>query len=251
MRWRRLALSFCVAALTLSGVAETARPMRVLFVGNSLTYANDLPAMVARLAREDGRRIDTTAIAHPNYSLGDHLDHGTLDTVAGEPWDLVVMQQGPSSLPESRRDLIRDAARIARTFKDPTPSFALLLAWPARGYAGSWDRVDESYALAAEAVEGMLIPAGAALRNALAARPGIRLLGDDGFHPTVAGTYLAALVTYHSIAGRLPASAGTPAVAREIAGAPIPLSAPELGFLVDVAERTVAQSGHGSLRGGQ
>lgn len=222
--------------------------MRVLFAGNSLTYANDLPAMVSRLARHDRRRIDTATIAHPNYSLGDHLGHGTLDTAARERWDLVVMQQGPSSLPESRRDLIRDAARVAAKFEERPPAFAMLLVWPSQHHAGAWDRVDGSYELAAEAVGGTLIPAGAALRNALAARPAIRLLGDDGFHPTVAGTYLAALVTYRSITGRLPASAVTPASAREIAGAPLELSEPELRFLVDVAERTVAQSGVRTLR---
>ncbi len=222
----RFGLAIFLAVATLSAAAET----RILFVGNSLTYTNDLPGMVERLGRLDGRRIETHMLALPNYSLGDHLDAGNVQKLARERWDLVVLQQGPSSLEESRRDLIRDSKRIAALFKDTR--VAMLMVWPARQYAASWDRVIESYTLAAQAVNGVVIPAGVAVRSAAK----LRVLGEDGFHPSMAGTYLAALVTYRAIVGPLPATIERPETARKVAGAPLALDERELALLVAIAE---------------
>ena len=215
-------------ATLLTGVsvfADAPPSLRILFVGNSLTYTNDLPAMVARLGARDGRRVETAMLAHPNYSLGDHLDAGQLQTLARKRWDFVVLQQGPSSLAESRADLIRDTKRIGALFAESR--IAMLTVWPSRRHAASWDRVIESYALAAREVDGIVIPAGVALRSAQA----LPLLSGDGFHPAPAGTYLAALVTYRTIAGSLPPEIGDPKIARKIAGTPLRISDAELKLL--------------------
>ncbi|HEX6100106.1 MAG TPA: SGNH/GDSL hydrolase family protein [Thermoanaerobaculia bacterium] len=217
-------------AMLLAATLPAAAEMRVLFVGNSLTYTNDLPGMVARLGELDGQRIECVTAARPNYSLGDHLDAGSVQKLAKKRWDLVVLQQGPSSLEESRRDLIRDAKRMAELFEG-TP-VAMLMVWPSRQYAGSWDRVIESYAQAAREVNGSLIPAGVAMRSA----SDLGVLGADGFHPSAAGTYLAALVTYRTIAGRLPPSVDHPATARKITAAALPLSERELRALAAIAQ---------------
>jgi len=43
--------------------------IRLLFIGNSLTAANDLPATVTAMGRAAGLRIECTASAKPNFSL--------------------------------------------------------------------------------------------------------------------------------------------------------------------------------------
>src|SRR5262245_17747361 len=45
---------------------------RVLFIGNSLTQANDLPAMVETLSRQGGTPISTVTVAFGGFGLGDH-----------------------------------------------------------------------------------------------------------------------------------------------------------------------------------
>ncbi len=50
--------------------------MRVLFVGNSLTHTNDLPAVVATLARGLGTEIEYETIAPGGVSLEDHWNAG-------------------------------------------------------------------------------------------------------------------------------------------------------------------------------
>lgn len=228
-----------IVLLVLGSPAFAAKPgpVRVLFVGNSLTYANDLPAMVARIAALDHRRLETRTIAQPNYSLGDHLQSPAFRAVLQERWDFVVLQQGPSSLPDSKAQLIDDARAIARLVHEKSRAkIALLMVWPPRARAHAWDRVIGSYADAASAVDGLLIPAGLYLREALRSNPALPLLAGDGFHPATAGTYLAALATYHTLTSGLPAECDEPAAARKIAGGSLPLSHSALKALV----RTVA-----------
>src|SRR5690348_9051556 len=45
----------------------------VLFIGNSLTSANDLPGILEALADSaHGQRIPTTTVAYGGFALGDH-----------------------------------------------------------------------------------------------------------------------------------------------------------------------------------
>lgn len=50
--------------------------MSILFVGNSLTYSNDLPTLVKKIAKEHGVKIDVNMVAFPNYALIDHWNEG-------------------------------------------------------------------------------------------------------------------------------------------------------------------------------
>ena len=64
----------CVAA---GGAGAQQRHLRVLFVGNSLTATNDLPATVAAIARGVGHTaIDVQMVAPGGYALEDHWAGG-------------------------------------------------------------------------------------------------------------------------------------------------------------------------------
>jgi hypothetical protein len=105
-----------VLALTgASGATADPRPgLRVLFVGNSLTASNDLPAEVARLAAAGGRRIEYRAVVWAGFNLEDHWNVGEArSALATRNFDVVVMQQGPSALLESQIDLQLWAKRWA------------------------------------------------------------------------------------------------------------------------------------------
>ena len=204
MRYRLYALALCAAlAVGAAGVPRTPA-LRILFVGNSLTYENDLPGMVKRLAERNGQRVETAVAAYPNYSLEDHLhDRRTLPALRDKPWDVVVLQQGPSALESSRQQLVRDTrafAELLHGFRH-RPRIALLMVWPSRARADDFPRVAESYRIAAEAVSGLLIPAGEAWRKIHA---DIELYAADGFHPSEAGTYLTALAVYRALFGSAP-----------------------------------------------
>jgi hypothetical protein len=205
MRKRRLVPTLAlglVLAVGFGGEAHAgrdadAKPLRVLFVGNSLTATNDLPSFVASLAKRGGRRIQVGSVTGGGYNLEDHWNDGrALAALRTRAWDVVVMQQGPSALPESQVDLRRWAIRWADEARAAGTSPALLTVWPESYRKSALRDVIASYRRAAEAARAELLPAGAAWRTAWRCDPRLPLYGPDGFHPSGLGTYTAALVVY-------------------------------------------------------
>jgi len=186
----------------------------VLFIGNSLTYTNDLPGTLEALLEEGlGEDVHIASEAWPNYGLPDHWDRGRAqEAIRAGGWDLVVLQQGPSAT-EGRPYLIEYAERFAEVILEAGAFPALYMVWPAAARSFDFDGVLDSYRTAAEQVDGLFFPAGEAWRIAWESDADLPLYGPDGFHPSVLGTYAAALVMYEQIAGLdardLPASVTT------------------------------------------
>ena len=182
-----------------SSAAEGQAPqaLRVLFVGNSQTSANDLPAVAADLARRSGRRLEYRTIAYAGFALEDHWSQGDArSAIASGRWDVVVMQQGPSALPESQVNLREWAMRFADEARSHGARPALLTVWPESYRRSALRDVIASYRRAATASRAELLPGGGAWRAARRCRPAFRLYGLDGFHLSLLGTYTAALAVY-------------------------------------------------------
>jgi hypothetical protein len=190
-----------VLLLAVALVSLQPPPTRILFIGNSLTYANDLPAMVCAMANAAGKRAVCESIAKPDYGLEEHWNEKSAQRVIARGWDVVVLQQGPSALPESRRLLIQYARRFDEEIRKSGARTAVYMVWPSRARRGDFPGVSQSYTAAAAAVKGLLLPAGDAWRAAWALDGQLPLYGPDGFHPSPSGTYLAALVAYQQMFG--------------------------------------------------
>jgi hypothetical protein len=172
------------------GAAGSARS--ILFIGNSLTSANDLPRRVAAVAAAGGVSIVTDGVAIDGASLSDHWEDGRARrAIASRAWSVVVLQQGPSTLPESRTELIRATTEIGDAIRRAGATPALLMVWPLPGQRAA--DVSASYRAAAEATGSVLIPAGDAWVRAKSADPSLVLTGADGYHPSPLGTEVAAL----------------------------------------------------------
>ena len=165
----------------------------ILFVGNSLTYTNDLPGMVEAVAGAAGLDVGTTSVAEPNYALEDHWRMGIGRVIARLQPDWVVMQQGPSSLPENQDHLAQWADSLAAAARAAGAAPALLMVWPSRDRWFALDAVRDGYRAAARRVDGPFIPAGELFRVLEADHPQIPALGPDDFHPGPFGTLAAAL----------------------------------------------------------
>jgi len=208
---------------------------RILFIGNSLTEANGLPAMVETLSRQGGGTpISTASVVFGGFSLEDHWKHGTAQRrVAEGGWSIVVLQQGPSALPESQTALREWTARFDAIIRASGGRTALYMVWPESNRRDAFDAVSRSYTRAAEDVGGMLFPVGEAWRGAWRRDPDVPLYGPDGFHPTPTATYLAALVIYQQISGRSPV--GLPALTQ--------MPADRVRILQEAAQEANAQFG--------
>ena len=149
--------------------------------GNSLTYANDLPAMVATLARAAGRPMQVESVALPDFGLEEHWRQGDArKAIARGGWTFVVLQQGPSALPESRRILIDYVKRFDREIRVSGAKTALYMVWPSQQRRGDFNGVSQSYKAAASEVGAIVMPVGDAWREAWAADSKLALYGPDG-----------------------------------------------------------------------
>lgn len=212
-RGRHLASLLVGAALALPGAAcaqsepvESPPPpgadgsLRVLFIGNSLTYFNDLPLMLRELLRQEGLDVVAAALAEPDFGLQDHWEIEATHEVIAQGWDVVVLQQGPSAT-EGRPSLIEFTERFAGPIREAGATPALYMVWPAEARSFDFPGVSRSYAEAANGVEGLLFPVGEAWLDVRELDERIDLYGGDRFHPGPLGTYLAALVMYEQLSG--------------------------------------------------
>jgi hypothetical protein len=215
--------------------------LRVLFIGNSLTYSNDLPALVEALAKVSGQKpLAYREVAVANYSLEDHWNQGEARrAIANGGWDVVILQQGPSASAEGRRSLLEYSRRFAQEIRSAGASPALYMVWPASHRQSDFDGVIESYTQAARGVEALLLPAGEAWLAAWKRDPGLALYSPDGLHPTVAGSYLAALIIYERLYGRSPI--GLPAELRLRSGARVVLPTGQARLMQEAAKEVNGQ----------
>lgn len=176
--------------------------IRILFVGNSLTYTNDLPLLVCELGKADSILIGYKTIAKPDYSLDDHLAEGIVQSeISNGRYDFVIVQQGPSALPESQAILMSAVNKYKALCDQTKTKLALYMVWPSKSRISDLDNVIYSYSNAGKKHNVAICAAGLAWKKTWAANTGISLYGADGFHPELAGSLLAAMVIYGTITG--------------------------------------------------
>jgi hypothetical protein len=194
----------------------------ILFVGNSLTYTNDLPAMVGRVAEALGDSMRVVMAAGPNMAVIDHTVGGSdaLARIGESDWGFVVLQQGPTPAGICRDTLVIAAMRLAPRIRAAGGRPVLFLPWTRSAFPQPLGVAGESATAAARAVGGAVVPVGIAWKEALEADRDLPLYGPDGYHPAPAGTLLAALAIYARLSGRDVRSIPTAALAA-IAGVPL------------------------------
>jgi hypothetical protein len=198
--------------------------LRVLFIGNSLTYSGDLPAMIQGLARTAG--VNLLYEQHtPGGArlLNQAADPQVRALLARGGWDAVVLQeqsQWPAFSDEQVRSGIEPyATALATEARAASPSVRLLLydtparqggdpqnasAYPELAtYEGMQLRIDRTYERLAALLQGTVVPAGVAWRIARRERPEIDLYADP-VHPGRIGAYLIACVFHATLLDRSP-----------------------------------------------
>ena len=216
------ALSACVSGSP-AGPQALGEGTRILFIGNSLTYVNDVPGILQALADSAaGEKLAVASRALPNYALIDHWVDGVAQReIAKGGWAWVVMQQGwtPAGI---YRDTLRLAAQnFAAGIATIGAKGAMYQTWPPSNRPGDFAGSIESYRLAAQDIDGVLFPVASAWL-ATWERDATAQLYSDGLHASVAGSYLAALVMYARIFERTPV--GLPATLRTREGAMVTIS---------------------------
>lgn len=169
---------------------------RVLFVGNSLTFWNK---GVDVLVRELGG-FTSERIVEPGASLHRLWRNGTAAAkIRSGRWDWVVLQE---DLPETSRAQFEEAARaFAKVSAAAHARLLLFMAWAYDRLPTRHDEIVRAHVAIAAELGCAVAPVGAAFAQVREARSDttLQLLEPDDEHPTMAGTYLAALVIYATL----------------------------------------------------
>lgn len=237
-RWIPLAV-LTLAACGASGIGSPAfnnpaAGKAVLFIGNSLTYTNEVPVLVQGLAdAAGGDSLVIGMVAGPDMALVDHWNRGDArKAIESRHWDHVVLQQGPSST-SINRDSLRALTKLFAPFISGSGGKAVLFsAWPAIDRRQDFARAAESYRLAAEDVNGLYAPVANAWVEAWMRQPSLELY-SDGLHANMVGSYLSALVLYARIMDKSPV--GLPATFRLRNGATVTFPAALTALLQESA----------------
>lgn len=199
-----LLLTAALSGASWNAAAQDAAEARVLFIGNSLTSWNDLPLIVEAMAKSRNIALSTESVTYPDVSLEDHWNRGAVKTIRRGGWKYVVLQQGPSSLLESRNNLREWAKRFATEIRGAGAVPAFYMVWPDRSRRSFFPQVREAYRLASEDNGGLFLPAGEGWLTAWQREPGLDLYGPDNFHPSPLGSYAAAAVIFAGLTGQSP-----------------------------------------------
>jgi hypothetical protein len=187
-------------------------PARVLFIGNSYTFFNDLPSLFAAMteAAGDPRMVDSIATA--GATVANHVNDPQVAATLAEGWDVVVIQ-GQSVEPiVAYEGFEQGVLDLAALIDETSPGAELLLfeTW-AREEGNSvlgdlgmtaeqmQQALSEGYAQAAQASGGTVVPVGQAWALALDQVPRVDLFTSDGSHPSVAGSFLSLCVFFGAI----------------------------------------------------
>jgi hypothetical protein len=199
--------SLLVPWLVHSRATEAKPEIRILFIGNSFTFYNDLPRMVAQLAEAGGQRPLYYESETPGgCTLEKHWqDRRAVSRIQSGHWDFVVLQD-QSEAPLVRRDaMIEYGKRFAAEIGKQRATTILYETWAVQNKPEQQAAIGKAYAGLARELNARLAPVGDAWLAALRSDPKLILHDTDRKHPNATGTYLAACVFYATIFGQSPA----------------------------------------------
>ncbi len=216
---RKITIAFSVVAL-FAAQSVTATTRKVLFIGNSYTFTNNMPSMLDSIARSMGDTLIYDMSAPGGYTLQQHTTNTTtISKINAQNWDVVVIheQSQMPSFPPSQvaTDVYPYATRLDSMVHahDTCTQTMFMMTWGhANGdpmncpgypaictYDGMQQRLRESYLQMGMDNHAVVSPVGMAFKIMMDSMYIPWLFSVDSSHPIVPGSYLEASVLYASI----------------------------------------------------
>ncbi len=207
-----------IVALVISNLCQAQDTTKILFIGNSQTFVNDLPQTFYQLATHAGKIVFVDNITMGGATLQMHLDNpATTQKINEQHWNYVILQeqsQIPSFIPE--RDSLMYPYAIAidsiihsnwfctntmffMTWAHKKGDLGILQNGGTDTYEDMQQRLRSGYLTIADSLDAAVAPCGWAWRNVIQNYPSIELYSSDNYHPAENGTYLAACTFYAGI----------------------------------------------------
>ncbi len=222
---RSLTIALLLPCMYASAQAVNDHKYKLLFLGNSYIYVNDLPSVLTAAAASVGDTVVSSGNTIGGYTLQQHAQNATSRSlIAGGGWDYVITQEQSQwpSFPDDHVDT--DMFPYARTLDSLVHVYnscgrtMYYMTWgrqngdadncafwpPVCTYSGMDSLLHLRYMAMADSNNAVVSPVGAVWRYVRNNYPSITLYQSDASHPEAAGTYLAAVTFYTAIFKRDP-----------------------------------------------
>ena len=211
-----------IVLVLLNGLTLSAQPIskKVLFIGNSYTYVNNLPQMVADVTASAGDTLFFDSNSIGGYTFQQHSSNATTITkICSGNWDYVVLQEQSQlpSFPISQVEV--ECFPYARKLdsminaNNPCGETVFFMTWgrkngdasncsmwpPVCTYNGMDSLLSLRYRMMTESNDAILSPVGAVWHYIRQNFPAIEMYNPDESHPSVAGSYAAACCFYSAL----------------------------------------------------
>ena len=174
----------------------------LLFMGNSHTSTNNLPAMVAAMVRAARPGRSVRAVEAPGWMFLDEraVDAPSVELLREGGWSFVVLQAQKYSSSGAFEYPIDGAVGLVRMARGVHAVPVLFPEWPRRG-VDETRRIYDLHVSIALREAACVAPIPQAWDLALARTPSLVLHAADGNHSAAAGAFLAALVIAATMTG--------------------------------------------------
>ena len=203
-------------SLLLSNLVLAQDTLRALFIGNSYMGVNNLPSMVSDLSTSLGDVLIIDSNTPGGQTFQNHAANPiNYQKMAAQPWDYIILQ-GQSQEPSFPFDQVNSqtlpyAVQLADSAKaiQPCSQVNYFMTWGRQNGDPQWDsintfdkmngRLRDAYLRIADSANAAVSPVGVAWKYVRDNYPVINLYQQDGSHPSLTGSYLAACVFYTSL----------------------------------------------------
>ncbi|MCB0346285.1 MAG: hypothetical protein KDD66_14295 [Bdellovibrionales bacterium] len=181
--------------------------IRVLFIGNSHTYVNDVPQIVSQLAEAGGLSMHVETHAFGGYSLPQHWnDKSAATRIATGDWDFVVLQGQSACSAMCSAEMSKAVGLLDEVVRSVGAETVLYMVWVRDDIESNQDPWTASYMLAAEEHHVRVAPAGYVWQQLEERDFDYRMRSYDGNHATPVGSFVSALTLAATLLGKSPSS---------------------------------------------
>ena len=211
----------CVFALSMN--AQQNDSIRVLWIGNSFTFFNELPDMFRDIAQTQGMKVSNTKVLKGGECFAGHLKNKQLlDILKAGGFNYIILQEQSSIPADCTTNVQKEVYPYARKLNElalkgsPNAKVIFYMTWGHKygnvrakasypldhTYKGMQERLKTSYLEMTYENKAWCAPVGMAWETIRTQRPNLQLYKQDCFHPSVLGTYLAANTIFATIVQR-------------------------------------------------
>lgn len=180
------------------------KTMRVLFVGNSHTFVNNIPYLVKTLATKNEKPLEFTHLGNGGASLSEHAQSDQLHiNLKFGDYDCIFIQEHTHPFPEVQ-EFAASAGKIIDMEKSVEPF--LYLTWAEKERPEDQRHLTKAFLDVAKEKSAEICFAGEAFWDMINTYPQVELFASDGKHTNPNGAFLVAIMMYKTLFFRLPHS---------------------------------------------